>query len=79
MHIPESTVIAVYAMVDDFRAARLPPARRRGGRQPALTRGEVLTLALFSQLGCFASERAFYRVADAEWRHPFPACPPGRS
>lgn len=75
MSIPETTVIAVYAMVDEFQSTHLPPVRRRGGQQPALTRSEVLTLALLGQLGCFASERAFYRFVAAEWRHLFPRLP----
>ena len=75
MLIPETVVIAVSAMVDEFQATQLPPVVRKGGQQPALTRSEVLTLALFSQLGCFASERAFYRVVAADWRHLFPRLP----
>lgn len=75
MPIPEAVVIGVYAMVDEFQAAHLPPVRRRGGRRPALHRSEVLTLALLGQLGGFASERAFYRFVDAEWRHLFPRLP----
>ncbi len=75
MLLPEAVVIAVYAMVDEFQATHLPPVRRRGGQQPALTRSEVLTLALLGQLGCFASERALYRVVDTEWRHRFPRLP----
>ncbi len=33
MPIPEAVVIGVYAMVDEFQAAHLPPVRRRGGRR----------------------------------------------
>lgn len=75
MLIPETTVIAVYAMADEFHATQLPPVRRRGGQQPALTRSEVLTLALLSQLSCFASERSFYRFVETDWRHLFPRLP----
>jgi hypothetical protein len=35
----------------------------------------VLALALLGQLGGFASERAFHRFVDAEWRHLFPRLP----
>jgi len=74
MLIPETVVIAVYVMVDEFLAST-PPARRCRGRHPALARSEVLTLALFSQLACFSSERAFWRFADATWRPLFPGLP----
>ena len=75
MPVPETVVIAVYAMVDDFQAASLPAPPRRGGQRPALARSEAMTLALLSQLACFPSERAFWRFADAHWRHLFPALP----
>jgi len=75
MLIPETVVIAVYAMIDDFQRTELPPVVPKGGQQPALSRSEVLTLALFSQVSCFPSERAFWRYADAEWRHLFPRLP----
>lgn len=72
MPIPETVVIGVYVMVDEFCRSTLPPVRKRGGFQPALSRSEVLTLAVLSQVGCFASEAAFWRCADAHWRHLFP-------
>jgi len=75
MLVPETVVIAVYVMVDDFQRAELPPVARRGGQQPALSRSEVLTLGLLSQLACFPSERAFHRFAVAQWRHLFPRLP----
>jgi hypothetical protein len=74
MLIPETVVIEVYVLVDEF-AATLPPVPRRGGQQPALGRSEALTLGLLSQCGCFPSERAFWRYADAGWRHLFPTLP----
>ena len=74
MPIPETVVIGVHVMADDF-AATLPPAPRRGGRRSALHRSEVLTLALLSQCACFPSERAFWRFADARWRPLFPTLP----
>jgi hypothetical protein len=75
MPVPEAVVIGVYVMADEFQAAALPPVPRTGGQRPALHRSEVLTLALLAQLGCFPSERAFWRFADAEWRHLFPRLP----
>ena len=75
MPVPETVVVAVYCMVDDVLKAEVPPDRRRRGRRSALARSEVLTLALFAQLGSFPSEAAFWRRADAEWRHLFPRLP----
>jgi hypothetical protein len=75
MSISETVVIAVYVMVDEFQRTALPPVRKHGGFQPALHRSEVLTLALLSQVDCFASEAAFWRMANAEWRHLFPRLP----
>ena len=74
MLIPETVVIAVYCMVDEYLAGEPPPGPHRG-RRPALARSEVLTLALFGQLAGFASERAFWRFADAAWRGLFPGLP----
>jgi len=75
MLVPETVVIAVYAMVDDFQRSALPPIQPRAGQPAALHRSEVMTLALFSQLGCFASERSFWRFADRSWRPLFPRLP----
>jgi hypothetical protein len=75
MFVPETVVIEVYVMVDELSLTALPPERRRRGQQPALSRSEVVTLALLSQLECFPSERAFYRFVDAQWRHLFPRLP----
>jgi hypothetical protein len=50
---------AVSVIVDDLvcqRPAPVPP-----GPAPALSRSEVVTLALFAQWPPFGSERAFYR------------------
>ncbi len=41
----------------------------------SLSLSEVATLALFGQFACFASERAFYRYAQAHLRPLFPRLP----
>lgn len=64
----------LYVIVDDFAKACLPEERHPGAR-PSLTRSEVITLALFSQWACFASERGFYRWAERHLRAAFPSLP----
>lgn len=64
----------LYVMVDDFDKARLPP-EHRSGPPAALTRAEVITLALMGQWQPFTSERAFYRYALRHWQGAFPTLP----
>lgn len=64
----------LYVMIDDFDKACLPP-ERRPGPPAALTRAEVITLALMGQWQPFTSERAFYRYALRRWRGAFPTLP----
>jgi hypothetical protein len=64
----------LYVMVDDFAKAFLP-AEVRPGPRPALTRSEVVTLAVFSQWACFQSERGFYSWAARHLRSAFPSMP----
>lgn len=64
----------LYVMVDDFCKAYLPPELRPGPRA-SLSRSEVVTLALFGQWGRFASERDFWRFAQARLRRAFPRLP----
>jgi hypothetical protein len=59
-------------MVDDFDKAHLPP-ELRPGPSAALTRSEMLTLAIFSQWQGFGSARGFYRHARRHLRGAFPA------
>lgn len=61
-------------MVDDFCKQSLAP-ERRPGPPAALTRSEVVTLALFGQWQTFTSERAFYRYALRHLRGAFPSLP----
>jgi hypothetical protein len=70
---PDTFLTTLYVLVDTC-CSELPVARRRGPA-PALTRGEAVTLALFSQWGRFGSERDFYRYADRRLRGAFPRLP----
>ena len=70
----ETFVITVYVLVDQA-LAHVPPPAPRPGRHPALSRSEVVTLALIAQLDRFASERAFARFAAQRLRPLFPRLP----
>jgi hypothetical protein len=69
----ETFLTALYVMVDDF-CHTVPPVRRPGPA-PALSRSEVLTLALFARFRRFAGERDFYRWATEHLRTAFPQLP----
>jgi hypothetical protein len=71
----ETFVTGVYVMADEFCQRHRPPEPVRRGRRPALSRAEVLTLALVAQPARFESERAFARFAEARLRPLFPALP----
>lgn len=71
----ETFIVAVYEMIDTFVRTQLPPAPRRCGRQPKLSRSEAMTLALVSQHQRFSSERDFYRYARSCLRPLFPTLP----
>jgi hypothetical protein len=64
----------LYVMVDDFCKASLA-VEPHPGPQAALSRSEVLTLAIFGQWQGFGSERGFYRYAQRPLRAAFPALP----
>jgi hypothetical protein len=51
------------------------PSERHPGPVPALSRSEVLTLAIAGQWQGFGSERGFYRYAQRHWRAAFPTLP----
>jgi hypothetical protein len=61
-------------MADDFCKTSLPP-EPHPGPQAALSRSEVVTLALFGQWQGFGSERGFYRYAQRHLRAAFPSLP----
>jgi len=70
----DTFLTTLYVMADDFCKYQLPPEKTPGPR-PSLTRGEVVTLALFGQWSCFLSERGFYRYASHHLRPAFPTLP----
>ena len=61
-------------MVDDFCKTSLP-LETHPGPHAALTRSEVVPLAIFGQWQGFGSERGFYRYAPQHLRAAFPALP----
>jgi len=71
---PETFLVELYVLADEFCKRDLPPIGRCGPAA-ALDRAEVLTLALFSQWQQFPSEAAFYRWAARHLRPLFPTLP----
>ena len=70
----DTFLTTLYVMVDDFcKTACLREEHR--GPQAALSRSEVMTLALFGQWQDFGSERGFYRYAQRRLRAAFPHLP----
>jgi hypothetical protein len=70
----DTFLTTLYVMVDDFCKLSLP-ADLHPGPQAALSRSEVVTLALFGQWQGFGSERGFYRYAQRHLRAAFPSLP----
>ena len=71
----DTFVTLLYVSVDDFCKTELPAEPRLPGRQPSLSRSEVVTLALLEQWATFRGERAFYRYARRHLRAAFPTLP----
>src|SRR5215210_250371 len=71
----DTFLTALYFMADNFYKARPKEEHRRPGPDASLTPGEVITLAIFARFSRFASERDFYRYADANLRGAFPTLP----
>jgi hypothetical protein len=65
----------LYVTVDDFDKAALLPVAPTPGPDPALTRSEVITLAVAGQWAHFKSERRFYAWAERHLRCYFPTMP----
>jgi hypothetical protein len=61
-------------MIDAVCKASLP-AEVHPGPPAALSRGEVLTLAIFGQWQCFGRARGFYHYAQRHLRAAFPTLP----
>jgi hypothetical protein len=70
----DTFLTTVYVLADAF-CQTLDPPLVHPGPETALTRSEVLTLAVFSQWEHFPSERAFYRYAERHLRPYFPTLP----
>jgi hypothetical protein len=70
----DTFLTTLYVMVDDFCQLSLP-SDLHPGPQAALSRSEVVTLALFGQWQGFGSERGFYRYAQRHLRTAFPSLP----
>ena len=70
----DTFLTTLYVTVDDFCKASLP-AESHPGPHAALSRSEVLTLAIFGQWQEFGSERGFYRYAQRHLRLAFPSLP----
>ena len=68
----DTFLTVLYVTLDDYFQRQGPPERCRPGPKAPLNRSEVLCLALFGRWGCFASERAFWRYAQAHLRPYFP-------
>jgi len=64
----------LYVMVDDFCQSQASE-QRRPGPPASLCQSEVITLSIFARWSRFASERDFYRYAEAHLRGAFPTLP----
>jgi hypothetical protein len=64
----------LYVMVDDFCKTVLPPESHPGPPAP-LSRGEIVSLAIFGQWQGFGSERGYYRYAQRQVHAVFPTLP----
>jgi hypothetical protein len=74
----DTLLTILYVMVDDFDKACLPP-ERRPGPPAALTRAEVLTLALMGQWQSFGSRAGVLSICATplagRLSHPAGPCP----
>jgi hypothetical protein len=69
----DTFLTTLYVMVDDF--CHSYPPKRNPGPEASLSESEVITLAIFARWNRFASERDFYRYAEANLRDAFPTLP----
>jgi hypothetical protein len=70
----DTFLTTLYVIVDDFCKTSLP-VETHPGPHAALTRSEVVTLAIFGQWQGFGSARGFYRYARRHVRTAFPSWP----
>src|SRR5215208_1742575 len=71
----DTFLTALYVMVDNFCQSLTQKERCHPGPDASLSPSEVVTLAIFARWGRFASERDFYRYANAYLRNAFPPLP----
>ena len=69
----DTFLTTLYVMVDDF--CQTQPLKKRPGPEASLCQSEVITLTIFARWSRFASERDFYRYAEAHLRGAFPTLP----
>ncbi len=69
----DTFLTTLYVMVDDFCHSH--PPKRNPGPKASLSESEVVSLAIFARWNRFASERDFYRYAEANLRDAFPTLP----
>jgi hypothetical protein len=70
----DTFLTALYVIVDDLCQSRASE-QRRPGPSASLCQSEVITLSIFARWSRFASERDFYRYAEAHLRGAFPTLP----
>ncbi len=70
----DTFLTALYVMVDDLCQFH-QTKRSRPGPDASLCGSEVITLSILSRWSRFASERDFYRYAEAHLKEAFPALP----
>ena len=70
----DTFLTTLYVVIDDFCKAELS-SELHPGPAAALSRSEVLTLAIFGQWQGFGSERGFYRYARHHLHGAFPTLP----
>jgi Transposase DDE domain len=71
----ETFLTTLYVIVDEYCKSELTTEQPQRGPQAALSRSEVITLAVFGQWSQFESERSFYRYAQRHLRSAFPTLP----
>ena len=70
----DTFLTALYVIVDELRHSH-QTERSRVGPDASLCGSEVITLSIFGRWSRFASERDFYRYAQAHLKEAFPTLP----
>lgn len=74
----DTFLTTLYVMGDDCCQSEREPERLTPGPQAAVSRSEIVTLAMFGQLVQFPRERAYYRYAEHHLQKAFPSFPDRR-